>query len=479
MNKRTKIVCTLGPSTESVEMITKLVEAGMNVARLNFSHGTHENHETIINNIRQVEENTGVPIAILQDLQGPKIRVGKMPEEGIELVVDSEVIFDTSLENYQDNKIPVGYKDLHSHVKPQERLLLNDGNFEVEVISVSGTEIKTKVVLGGNLTSNKGINVPDSKLSIDVITEKDKKDLYFGVQKGVDLVALSFVMRQQDIKDLRKLINDYQEELQIDPEQQLNIIAKIERREAVEEITSILQEVDGIMVARGDLGIEIPAQEVPVVQKNLIQAARNAAKPVIVATQMLDSMQDSPRPTRAEVSDVANAVMDHTDAVMLSNETSTGTYPEEAVATMTKIIIEAERSMFDDTPVKDVEHDNQPVDDVISEMAKILADKTNAKLILSASLGGNTARLISRYRPELPVLIATKTKRTWRQLVLSWGVKPFMVLPCNSIEELVEKSMDHMKQHHILHSKDVFVIVAGEPVGKAGHVNILEVREIV
>ncbi len=479
MKKRTKILCTLGPSTESVEVITKLVNAGMNVARLNFSHGTHENHETIINNVREVEKNTGIPIAILQDLQGPKIRVGKMPQEGVDLVVDQEIIFDTSLDEYQDGKIPVGYKDLHNHVKSGERLLLNDGNFEVEVISVSGTEINTKIILGGNLTSHKGINVPDSKLSIDVITEKDKDDLFFGIQKGVDLVALSFVMRAQDIIDLRNLINQYQQDLNISPEQQINIIAKIERREAVQEIKSILKEVDGIMIARGDLGIEIPAQEVPVVQKNLIIAARNAAKPVIVATQMLDSMQDSPRPTRAEVSDVANAVMDHTDAVMLSNETSTGKYPVESVETMTKIIIEAERSMFDDTPVKDVQHDNQPVDDVISEMSKVLADKTHAKLILSASLGGNTARLISRYRPELPVLIATKSKRTWRQLVLSWGIVPFIALPCENVEDLVEKSIEHIKQHHILNKQDVFIVVAGEPVGEAGHVNILEVREIV
>jgi len=477
--KRTKIVCTLGPSTESIEMITSLVNAGMNVARLNFSHGTHENHELIINNIRQVEKNTGVPIAILQDLQGPKIRVGTMPDQGVDLIVGQEVVFDTSLDMYQDNKIPVGYKELHKHVKQGERLLLNDGRFEVQVIAVSGTEIKTKIILGGNLTSHKGINVPDSKMNIEVITPKDKQDLLFGIKLGVDIVALSFVMRAQDIKDLRDVINQYQKDLQIQPQQQINIIAKIERNEAVVGIKSILEVVDGIMVARGDLGIEIPAEEVPVIQKNLITAARNAAKSVIVATQMLDSMQNNPRPTRAEVSDVANAVMDNTDAVMLSNETSTGMYPREAVETMTKIIMQAERSMYDDIPVKEVNHEHQPVDDVMSEMSKVLAEKIDAKLILSASTEGKTARLISRYRPELPVLVATETERTWRQLALSWGIIPFILPPCASVEELVEGSIEYIKKNQVINSGDTFIVVSGEPVGKSEHVNLLEVREVI
>ena len=476
--KRTKIVCTLGPSTQEVVMLKKLARSGMNVARLNFSHGTHENHLMIINNVRQVEQELDEPIAVLQDLQGPKIRVGKMPEEGVELVVGETAVFDTSIDEYEPGLIPVGYKELHKHVKNGERLLLNDGRFEVQVISVEGTKINTEVVLGGSLTSNKGINVPDSDMQIEVITEKDKKDLYFGVQQGVDIVALSFVMRAQNIIDLRNLIDTYQKELGIDPEQKITIIAKIERKEAINNIAEILEEVDGIMVARGDLGIEIPAQEVPVAQKMLIEEARKAAKSVIVATQMLDSMQDNPRPTRAEVSDVANAVMDHTDAVMLSNETSTGTYPVESVQTMTDIILEAERSMYDDVPLKDVEHKGDPIDVVISELSRILADKIDAKIILSASLGGQTARLISRYRPELPLLIATKTKRAWRQMALCWGVSSFILLPCASVEELVEESMDYIKEKNYVVKGDTFVVVSGEPVGMAGHVNLLEVREV-
>ncbi len=479
MDKRTKIVCTLGPASESEEIIEQLVEVGMNVARLNFSHGTHENHGEIIKRIRNVSKRTGKPIAILQDVQGPKIRVGNLPEEGVELKEGEKISLDTSIKEYTEGVVPVDYEELHKHTKTGERILLSDGKIEVKVTSVEGTRINTEVVVAGTIFSNKGINVPDTQLRVEVLTEKDKKDVKFGVENGVDMIAMSFVMRPEDILDLRFLIKEYEKELGIQPEQPIRIIAKIERNEAVERIKEIVDVTDGIMVARGDLGIEIPAQEVPLAQKRLIDAAVDAAKPVIVATQMLDSMQENPRPTRAEVSDVANAVIDHTDAVMLSNETATGKYPVVTVQTMSNIIIEAEKSAYDNMPMREFEGEKQPIDDVISGLSRLLAEETGASIILAASISGGTGRLISRYRPELPIVVGTNIERVRRQLNLSWGVHPFILETCRTIEELVERSVLYLKQHEMVEVGDRVIVVAGEPVGHAGNVNLLEVREVV
>lgn len=476
--KRTKIVCTIGPSCESKDVLKKMVEAGMNVARLNFSHGTYENHKMLIDNIRDVEIETGEPIAIMQDLQGPKIRVGLLPKIGIELKEGESVVFDTALDEYDDEVIPIDYTDLHKYLKKGERLLLDDGRIEVSVLGVGDTKIKTKVVVGGCLISHKGINVPDSKLTVRALTEKDKADAKFGVEHGVDLIALSFVTAAEDILDLRYIIKQYEKDLNLKTEQPIRIIAKIERSEAVKNIEEILEVVDGIMVARGDLGIETPAKDVPLVQKKLIDTALEYARPVIVATQMLDSMQNNPRPTRAEVSDVANAVIDHTDAVMLSNETATGKYPVETVQTMSEIISGAERSVYDDLLVHDPKKKTSQVDEVISQMSRSLAEKVGAKVILAASLSGETARLISRYRPELPIVVATSTDRVKHQLNLSWGVMPFVLQPCRTIEELVERAVTELKKLSIVDSGDKLIVVAGEPVGQAGHVNLLEVREV-
>ncbi|MBT4120605.1 MAG: pyruvate kinase [Candidatus Magasanikbacteria bacterium] len=476
--KRTKIVCTIGPSCESKEILKKMVEAGMNVARLNFSHGTYENHKMLIENIREIEKETGEPIAIMQDLQGPKIRVGLLPKEGVELKDGELVTFDTSLSEYSEKIIPIGYADLHQYLKKGERMLLDDGRIEVNILSVENTKIKTKVVVGRCLTSNKGINVPDSKLTVRALTEKDKADAKFGVEHGVDFIALSFVTGTEDILDLRYLVKQYEKDLNLKTEHPIRIIAKIERSDAVKNIEEILGVVDGIMVARGDLGIETPAKDVPLVQKKLIDTALEYARPVIVATQMLDSMQNNPRPTRAEVSDVANAVIDHTDAVMLSNETATGNYPVETVQTMSDIISGAEKSVYDDLLVHEPKKKTSRVDEVISQMSRSLAEKIGAKVILAASLSGETARLISRYRPELPIVVATGTDRVKHQLNLSWGVMPFVLQPCRTIEELVERSVTELKKLEIVDSGDKIIVVAGEPVGQAGHVNLLEVREV-
>lgn len=478
MIKRTKIVCTLGPASEKLPTITKMVRAGMNVARLNFSHGTYKNHAMLIKNVRKTEKKTGEPVAIMQDIRGPKIRLGKLTEKGIDLKAGAMVTFDTGRGEYSGGIVPVDFPYLHEHVKVGERMLLDDGKIEVKVTVVSGTKVETNVVVGGILQSNKGINLPDTKLNIEILSEKDKADVKFGVEQRVDLIALSFVQNAKDILDLRFLIQEYEKDLGLKPEQPIRIIAKIERHEAVKNIDEILEVVDGIMVARGDLGIEVPAREVPLIQKGLIDKALAKAKPVIVATQMLDSMQHNPRPTRAEVSDVANAVIDHTDAVMLSNETAAGQYPVETVKTMADIIVEAEKSVYDNLPMRDYTEKGSQIDEVISQMSRLLAEHIDAKLILAASISGDSGRSISRYRPELPIVVGTKTERVLRQLNISWGVLPFILQPCRSIEELIERAILYLKKKKVVKKNDKIVVVAGEPVGHAGHVNLLEVREV-
>jgi len=479
MKKRTKIICTLGPATSTVTMISKLLKAGMNVARLNFSHGTHEDHEKLISNIRQAEQKTGIPVAILQDLQGPKIRIGKLPKEGVMLREKKEIVFDTSKKEYAGDIIPIVYKDLEKFIKKGDRMLFDDGRLEAKAIKISKSKIHAEVVVGGMLSSNKGLNLPDSKLSgVKALTPKDIKDAEFGVQQGVDFIALSFVQDENDIIDLRYLLKKYQKKYTPKDEYPIRIIAKIERNDAVHNMKDIIDAADGIMVARGDLGVEIRPEEVPFVQKRLIDLALDYAKPVIVATQMLDSMQNNPRPTRAEVSDVANAVIDHTDAVMLSNETATGKFPVETVEIMSKIIVESEKSHYDDLMLRDYHKEKEQIDNIMSGLSRTLAEYIGAKVILAASITGDTGRLISRYRPELPIMLATREPKVLRQLNLSWGVDPFLIPDCASIEELVERSVAHIKKKRVAKKGDRLVVVAGEPVGQSGNVNLLEVRVV-
>lgn len=478
MLKKTKICCTIGPACEDMKTLTNMVKAGMNVARLNFSHGDYKSHEKLIKNIRKVEEKTGEPVAIMQDLQGPKIRVGVMPEKGLPIKEGGKIVFDTSIREFAKGEIPIDYPELHKFIKAGERILIDDGHIEVKVQKVEGTKIFAEVIEGSLILSHKGINLPNSKLAIPALGEKDKNDLKFGVKMNVDFVAMSFVKSAKDILDLRFLIKQYEEELSLKTEQPICIIAKIERHDAVDNIKEILDVTDGIMVARGDLGLEMPAEDVPLVQKKIIDESRKLAKPVIVATQMLDSMRENRRPTRAEVSDVANAVIDHADTLMLSNETAAGKYPVLAVKTMADIILATEKSVYDDTSLPPIHKKGTTVDTAVSELSRILAEEVKAKLILAASLSGETGRLISHVRPTLPVLVATGTDRVRRQLNLSWGIRPFVLIPCRSIEELVERSMAYVKQKKIAKNGDRMIVVAGEPVGQAGNVNLVEVREI-
>jgi len=473
MEKRTKIVATIGPSSHEVATLQKMISAGMNVARLNFSHGTHEDHKELVQNIRAAADAEGKVVAIMQDLQGPKIRVGELPEEGIELKEGERIIFDTASETYADGIIPVTYKELHSHVAAGERLLLNDGRVETMVTAVEGTQIHVDIKNTGTITSHKGINIPDSGLTISALTEKDKEDAQFGIELGVDIIAFSFVTSAQDVQELHDLIKEHDSS-----ESRILVIPKIERAAALEKLDEIIAIADGIMVARGDLGIETPAASVPTTQKTIIKKCLQAAKPVIVATQMLDSMTDSPRPTRAEVSDVANAVIDHTDAVMLSNETATGKYPVEVVKTMASIIKETEETGFDDLELPRHTGEPKSTNDAISEVSRILAEDVGAKCILATSMTGSTGRLISHYRPEFPIYVGTNSKRVQAQLQLSWSVHPFLMPSCSTTDELRNKSVQYIIERKFVEPGDKIILVTGGSVGDPGAINKLSVTTV-
>ena len=484
--KRTKIVCTIGPSSSSEKVLSQLIKAGMNVARLNFSHGTYPEHLRIIKLIRKLSKKFDQPITLLQDLQGPRIRVGDLPGKGLFLKTGKKIVLTTNPRakliapgERVPSKIPVTYDKLHLDVKKTESILLADGLIKLKVLSVKNREIECLILNDGFITSHKGINLPGTKLSIPPITAKDKKDLAFGIKNKVDMVALSFVRTAKDVQDLKDIICKLEIMYQSKRSLPTQVIVKIEKREAVKNFNQILKITDAVMVARGDLGIEMPEEDVPLAQKMMIEKCLEAAKPVIVATQMLESMIRNPRPTRAEVSDVANAVIDHTDAVMLSGETAEGKYPIESVNVMSAIAERTEKSKYDDLELRKVFKDKLHVDDAISSSANILAKNLKAKAILVASLTGYTARIISRYRPELPILVTTNNEKVRHQLNLSWGVIPFVLPKCQTIEDLVAKALIHIKNKKLVKSKDKIIIIAGFPLGKSGNVNWIKIQEIV
>ena len=480
--KRTKIVCTIGPSSNTEKVLTQMIKAGMNVARLNFSHGIYADHKRMINLIRKISKKLDQPITILQDLQGPRIRVGAVRDSGIVLQPGEKIIL-TSDQKYkwhkdQPNKIPVTYANMHLDVKKGEKILLVDGLIQLNVLKINGKNIDCQVKLPGLINSHKGINLPETKLSIPTITDKDKKDLEFGIKNNVDMVALSFVRTEKDVKDLKNLIKKFEKRYQGKKALPTQIIVKIEKPEAVKNFNKILTITDGVMVARGDLGIEMPASKVPLVQKTIIDKCINTAKPVIVATQMLESMITNPRPTRAEVSDVANAVIDHTDAVMLSGETANGKYPVEAIETMAKIAEKTEQSKYNDLEFRQIFKGQLKTDDAISSSANLLAKNLKAKAILVSTITGYTGRIISRYRPELPIFVPTNTDKVRRQLNLNWGIIPFVLPKCKTIEELTDKALAYIKKKSWVKNKDKIIIVSGFPLGKSGTVNWIKIHEI-
>jgi len=462
MIKRTKIVCTIGPSSQSVETLSAMIRSGMNVARLNFSHGSYENHAMLIKNIRQASEECGIVVGLLQDLQGPKIRVGKLPETGVELKKDETIILTTGSIDYSDGRIPVQYKELHKDVKAGDQILLDDGNMEVIVEKVSDNDIYCKVVIGGKLISYKGITVPTASLSTSALSKKDKEDLVFGLKQGVDFVAISFVRRPDDIKELRELIIKGL----LEGSSQPLIIAKIEKHEALVNLDAIIEETDGIMVARGDLALETRASEVPIWQKRMIQKCLEAAKPVITATQMLDSMTHSPRPTRAEISDVANAVIDHTDATMLSQESAMGKYPVETVTTMADIAKDTEASPLDDMVTLPPMDGTAPPVLAMSAAACEVAKAVGAKAIFVLSRTGFTARAVSRHRPLLPIIAATSNVTTRQQLSLSWGVDPYSIEKFSEAKEAWNSLSDKLMEKYSLKKGDRVIAVSGLQSGR-------------
>jgi len=465
---KTKIVCTIGPACRSIEAIKSMILQGMSVARLNFSHGTHEEHLENIYSLRRASKDAGRPIAILQDLGGPKIRVGKIPEPGIRLEAGSEIVLTGRAVEFSHNLIPVTYQHLSEDVLAGDRILLADGFMELEVIEISGADLKAIVITGGVLTSHKGINLPSRSIKASSMTPKDEIDLSFGIENGVDYIALSFVRGPKDIEMVKELITR--------KGAGTPVIAKIEKHEAVDNIDRIMEIADGIMVARGDLGVEIALEEVPLVQKMLIERANKAGKPVITATQMLRSMVDSPRPTRAEATDVANAVLDGTDAVMLSEETAIGQYPIESVAVLSRIIKSAE-SRFPHERYLAMTPERY-VPDSVSHASCVLAYHLGVSAIVAPTQSGQTARRLSRFRPKPPIVALSPQPATVRSLALVWGCIPKLIETPKDTDDMIELAADSALSTGLVKNGETVVITAGQPLWVAGSTNMLRVKTL-
>lgn len=470
--RKTKIVCTIGPSSESLENTKKLILAGMNVARLNFSHGDFEEHGARITNIRQASSELGKTVAILLDTKGPEIRLGKLKEEPIELIQDDYIVLTTEEILGDRHRIPVTYKNLPADLKVGSTVLIDDGLIGLTVADIQGTEINCRIVNSGQIKSKKGVNVPGVHISLPGITEKDANDIVFGIEQGVDFIAASFVRKASDVLEIRELLERHNAS-------HIQIISKIENQQGVDNLDEILEVSDGLMVARGDLGVEIPAEEVPLVQKNMIRKANLAGKPVITATQMLDSMQRNPRPTRAEASDVANAIFDGTDAIMLSGETAAGKYPMESVLTMSRIAERAESALdYREILVKQASAQQTSVTEAISQAVANSALDLQAKAIVSSTESGYTARMVSKYRPKAPIIAVTTDERIMRRLALTWGVIPAKGANADTTDEMFNIAVEGALNTGLVSLGDTIVITAGVPVGRAGTTNLIKVHHI-
>jgi pyruvate kinase len=463
LGARTKIVATIGPATQELSTLRELVMSGVDVARLNFSYGSYPEFERIINDLRGLSRELSRPIAILQDLQGPKIRVGEM-EKGVELKKKSQIIFTTRLVKGNNKIIPVQYEHLPKDVRVGDIIFLDDGLLQVKVQKTNKKDmIWAEVLVGGPLSSNKGMNLPDTLLSAPPLTDKDEKDIQFGAKMNVDYIALSYVRSAKDIKLLRDLIKK--------ANGHAKIVAKIERKEALEKIDEIIDAADALMVARGDLGIEISLDEVPLIQKKLIQKCIKVGKPVIVATQMLDSMIRNPRPTRAEVSDVANAILDGADAVMLSGETALGKYPILAVKVMNQIAVEVEPTLAAHARrmrvglIERVKLKGADTTDALALAAKEMAEQLNCRFILCSTTGGYTARMIARRRPAAKIIALVYNEKTYYQLALLWGTTPLILPYFHSTDELINQAVDLVSNLKLVEKGDRLVITAGHPPG--------------
>lgn len=467
--RKTKIICTLGPSTDDVQVLRELMISGMDVARFNFSHGDHGSHKATFDKVVKLREELNKPIATLLDTKGPEIRVGKFEKGKVALEKGERFTLTTREVAGNEEIVTVNYKNLPEDVQEGSVILLDDGLIELLVMQINDTDIHCRIMNSGALSNNKGVNLPGSRLSMPYISPKDKADIIFGIETGFDFIAASFVRSAQDILEIRKILEDHDCH-------NINVIAKIENREGVENIDEIIRVTDGIMVARGDMGVEIPAEEVPALQKMIIKKVYNSGKQVITATQMLDSMMKNPRPTRAETNDVANAIYDGTSAIMLSGETAAGLYPIEAVKTMVRI---AERTENDIDYIKrfknDANHKLPNVTSAISHATCTTAHDLGATAIITVTQSGRTARMISKYRPVPPIIGCTTSEKVYHQLNLSWGVIPLLIPEEQNVDVLFDHAIESAEKTGIVKNGDLVVITSGIPLGVSGTTNMIKV----
>ena len=470
--KKTKIICTLGPATDDDEVLRKLMLEGMDVARFNFSHGDHAQHRKNKDRIEKLRDELGLPVATLLDTKGPEIRVGDFKEGKVELVEGQTFTLTTDDVLGDQAKVSITYKNLVNDVKPGDTILIDDGLINMKIEKVTGTEIVCRVENGGPVSNHKGVNVPRVNLTMPYISDVDREDIIFGIKNDFDFIAASFVRSADDILEIRKILDEYECD-------NINIIAKIENMQGVDNIDEIIRVSDGIMVARGDMGVEIPLEDVPIIQKMIIKKVYKAGKQVITATQMLDSMMKNPRPTRAETTDVANAIYDGTSAIMLSGETAAGDYPVEALRMMVRIADRTEHDIDYKKRFFRYEKEEQPdVTDAICHATCTTAHDLNAKAVITVTKSGRSARAISRYRPACPIIGCTMEEKVSRQINLSWGVYPIVIKEEKNVFDLFAHSIVGAKEHGYLESGDTVVITSGVPIGKSGTTNMMKVDTV-
>lgn len=469
--RKTKIVCTMGPNLFEKHLIAPLMKAGMNVARFNFSHGTYETHQHYYDEVCRIRDELGLPVATMLDTKGPEIRVRSFKNGRVTLQNGQLFTLTTDEVEGDEERVSITYKELPQDIAVGSSILIDDGLIGMQVERIDGADIVCRVLNGGVVSNNKGVNIPNAHLSMPFISEKDHQDILFAIKNGYDFIAASFTRCADDIMQIRHI-------LQENNCHTINIIAKIENMEGVENIDEILRMVDGVMVARGDLGVEVPLEDVPSLQKKLIQRGIAAGKPVITATQMLDSMIKNPRPTRAEATDVANAIYDGTSAIMLSGESAVGAYPVEAVETMVRIALRAEADM---DYIRRFSRDTSASTDVtnaISHATVTSAHDLNASAIITVTKSGSTARILSRYRPACVIVGCTTEKHVWRQLALSWGTVPLMIAEESNTDDLFEHAVDAAVQNGLVHDGELVVLTAGVPLGISGTTNLMKVHVV-
>lgn len=466
---RTKIICTIGPASDDEAIFAKLICNGTNAIRLNFSHGSYEEHGRRIDMAKSIRQHYNIPLSIILDTKGPELRLGEFIHETVELKEGQSFTLTTRNVEGTDSIVSVNYPGLPNDVKPNDRLLLDDGLIELKINEINGTEIHCTVMNSGIIGSKKSVNAPNASIQLPAVTQKDIDDIKFGLEKGIDTIAASFIRRAEDVLEIKKILED-------NNATDVQIIAKIENQEGLNNLDDIIAVADGIMIARGDLGVEIPTEDVPVVQKAIIAKCREAGKPVIIATQMLDSMIRNPRPTRAEATDVANAIYEGADAIMLSGETASGKYPIEALSTMIRIVERVERSIDRNVNALDKMLVTTSVTNAISHATCTIARDLGAKAIITATKSGYTARMVAKYRPASPIIAATVSEMAYNKLSLVWGVVPFLVSQMEDTDHMIEQSVKIALESGLINSGDLVVITAGVPVGVSGTTNLIKVH---